>query len=79
MLSVNSSVAGAPVIQWTNQGATSQQWQTSSAESLYTFRNLATGLYLDVRGNSYAADAPLDQWYRNGGNNQLFALYETNC
>jgi hypothetical protein len=79
VLSVNSSVAGAPVIQWSNQGAASQQWQQTSAEGLYTFRNLATGLYLDVRGYSYAAGAPLDQWYGNSGNNQLFALYETNC
>ena len=74
VLSVNSYAAGAPVIQWTNQGATSQQWQQIPITGGYKYRNVATGLYLDVSGYSYAAGARLVQWYGTNGLNQQFIV-----
>jgi hypothetical protein len=59
VLSVNSSAPGAPVIQWTNTGATSQQWVEVQVGAARKYRNVATGLYLDVSGYSYNAGARL--------------------
>ena len=75
MLSVNSYAAGAPVIQWTNQSAATQQWQEIPTTGGSKFRNVATGMYLDVQGSSYAAGAPLVQWYGTNGLNQIFTIY----
>jgi hypothetical protein len=73
VLSVNSYAAGAPVIQWTNQGAATQQWyEVRQGGTARKYRNVATGLYLDVSGNSYNAGAPLVQWYQTNGANQVF-------
>lgn len=75
VISVNSFVAGAPAIQWANQGAPSQQWQrVPFSGGSYKFRNVATGLYLDVSGYSYASGAKLVQWYATSGLNQQFYL-----
>jgi hypothetical protein len=72
VLSVNSYAAGAPVIQWTNQGSAFQQWQSIPVTGGNKYRNVGTGLYLDVSGYSYAAGATLDQWYGTNGLNQQF-------
>jgi beta-galactosidase len=73
VLSVNSYAAGAPVIQWTNQGVASQQWyEVKQGGTARKYRNVATGLYLDVSGYSYNAGAPLVQWYQTNGLNQVF-------
>lgn len=81
VLSVNSYAAGAPVIQWTNQYVASQQWQeikvATTIGTAYKYRNVATGLYLDVSGYSYKAGAQLDQWYQTGGLNQQFYISQT--
>jgi alpha-L-fucosidase 2 len=74
VLSVNSYVAGAPVIQWTNQGAATQQWVEVQINGISKFRNVATGLYLDVNGFSYSPGARLVQWYQTNGLNQQFQV-----
>jgi hypothetical protein len=79
VLSVNSYVAGAPVLQWDNTGATAQQWQSIPVTGGAKYRNLATGLYLDISGDSRAAGARLVQWYGSGGGNQVFKQITTSC
>jgi hypothetical protein len=39
----------------------------------YTLYNAATGLNLDVQGNSYWGGAEIDVWYPNGQVNQIFS------
>ena len=79
VLSVNSYAAGAPVLQWSNQSATSQQWIEIATAGGYKYRNVATGLYFDVSGYSYSAGAPLVQWSGTTGLNQVFARSTTSC
>jgi hypothetical protein len=74
VLSVNSYVAGAPVLQWANQGAATQQWVEVPINGISKFRNVATGLYLDVNGYSYSPGARLVQWYQTNGLNQQFQV-----
>jgi hypothetical protein len=81
LLSVNSQVGGAPVIQWTSSNSASQQWLEIATTQVgtYRYRNVATGLYLDVQGASYAAGAPVVQWTGNLNLNQIFSRYSTSC
>jgi cytochrome c len=81
LLSVNSQVGGAPVIQWTSLNHASQQWLEIATTQVgtYRYRNVATGLYLDVQGASYAAGAPLVQWTGNLSLNQIFWRYSASC
>ena len=74
VLSVQRYTAGDPVVQLTNLGAASQQWHQEQVGAAYKYRNVATGLYLDVSGGSLAAGAPLIQWYQTSGLNQQFYL-----
>ena len=61
-------------------GSDSQQWQQIPVSyGVNKYRNVATGLFLDVSGYSYQAGAPLVQWYRAAGLNQQFGLYGTSC
>ncbi len=48
---------------------TGQMWFDSG----YTLYNAATGLNLDVQGNSYWGGAEIDVWYPNGQVNQIFS------
>jgi hypothetical protein len=74
VLTVQRYTAGAPVVQLTNVGSPGQQWHEEYVGAARKFRNVATGLYLDVSGASYAAGAPIIQWYRTDGLNQQFYL-----
>lgn len=74
VLSVNSYVAGAPILQWDNQGAPSQQWREVDLGFTRKYRNVATGLYLDVSGASFKDGATLVQWYETSGANQQFTI-----
>jgi hypothetical protein len=38
----------------------------------YTIKNVSSGLYLDVSGNSPWAGTAIDTWPYNGGANQFF-------
>ena len=66
--------AGAQIIQQTRYNGTNQQWVEVQVNGISKFRNVRTGLYLDVSGYSYAAGAPLVQWYQTNGLNQQFQL-----
>jgi hypothetical protein len=79
VLIVERYTAGAPVVQLTNLGVASQQWTEIVITGGYKYRNVATGLYFDVSGSSYAAGAPLIQWSGTQGLNQVFARSTTSC
>jgi hypothetical protein len=71
----SDGVAGHQVYQWYCHGTDNQLWDTSLvANNLisYPIRSVASGLYLDVAGNSGAQGAAIDTWYWNGGPNQYF-------
>jgi hypothetical protein len=73
VLTVFSSAPGAAVVQWNNKNVSTQQWyEVKQGGTARKYRNVATGLYLDVSGASYNAGAPLVQWYQTNGANQVF-------
>ncbi|MDN8588502.1 hypothetical protein B2I21_30605 [Chryseobacterium mucoviscidosis] len=66
-----STVGGATIIQWNDNGAANQQWKLESAgNGYYKIRNVGSGLLLDVNQSSTQGGAALIQWQDNGGNNQ---------
>jgi hypothetical protein len=66
-------VAGHQVYQWACNGTTNQLWETSlTPNSARSIRSVASGLYMDVSGDSRSQGAAIDTWYPNGGNNQYF-------
>jgi hypothetical protein len=70
------STPGDTVYQWTCEGGTAQIWYTGLQPGngySYPIRSAASGLYLDVNGDSPWAGANIDTWYWNGGLNQYFA------
>ena len=77
LLDLRAYNAGAQVVQMPYlYGSDSQQWQQIPVSyGVNKYRNVATGLYLDVQGSSYAAGAPLVQWYGTNGLNQIFTIY----
>jgi hypothetical protein len=69
------TIAGHQVYQWYCQGNSNQLWDTSLAGNNligYPIKSVASGLYLEVAGNSGARGAAIDTWYWNGGYNQFF-------
>jgi len=52
-------------------------YDTAGILLAWTYTNLATGLRLDVEGNSTSGGANIDLWYPNGDYNQAFFLTAT--
>ena len=50
------------------------QYENYSLASYDTIRNDASGLYLDVNGDSPWPGAWIDTWYYNGNPNQYFSI-----
>jgi galactose oxidase len=71
--SSQSLSTGNPIITWTCNGGTNQNWQPSATGTLYKFINQLSNLCMDVSGASTAAGAPVIQWTCNGGANQAFS------
>jgi len=72
----SDGVAGDGVYQLQCAGGAQQKWSTAltpSAIGAYPIRNVSSGLYLDVNGNSSWPGATIDTWYWNGQSNQYFA------
>ena len=68
--------AGDPVYQQPCDSANGRQaWMATFVwfYAGYTLYNAASGLNLDVQGNSYWGGAEIDVWYPNGGVNQIFS------
>jgi Ricin-type beta-trefoil lectin domain-like len=76
MCLTSDGVAGDQVYQEPCDGSLLQQWNTSLTPGngvAYTIKNVSSGLYLDVSGDSPWAGTAIDTWYYNGGANQQFA------
>ena len=72
-----STSAGAPVIQWSANGGTNQQWTlvpVPDPNVAYRVENLATGGRLDVNGDSTADGATLLQYSDNGRSDQRWTF-----
>jgi hypothetical protein len=70
-----STADGGDVIQWTSNGATSQQWNFVSVGSgYYKIVNRNSGKMMDVSGGSTADGGNVIQWTDNGGTNQQWSL-----
>ncbi|HUN32233.1 MAG TPA: RICIN domain-containing protein [Trebonia sp.] len=68
-------VAGDQLYQLPCAGGPIQQWQTAitpGQEGVGTIRNVSSGLYVDVSGDSPWPGAAIDTWYYNGQDNQYF-------
>jgi hypothetical protein len=73
-----STVNGAGIIQWPQNGGNNQQWQiTNNGGGYYKVTNRNSSLALDVNGSSTANGAGIIQWTWNGGNNQQWQLTAT--
>jgi len=73
-----STVNGAGIIQWPQNGGNNQQWQiTDNGGGYYKIANRNSGQALDVNMSSTANGAGIIQWPWNGGNNQQWQLTAT--
>lgn len=73
-----SSIDGAaPIVQWSDSGALSQQWYRVDAGNGYVrFVNAKSGKTLDVQDGSTSDGGALIQWVSNGGYNQQWKLID---
>ncbi|MEZ0072095.1 RICIN domain-containing protein [Planotetraspora sp. GP83] len=70
-----SGVAGDQLYQWVCTTDPRQLWDTGLNAGNgygYAIRSVASGLYMDVSGDSRSQGAAIDTWYWNGGQNQYF-------
>lgn len=73
-----STVNGAGIIQWPQNGGNNQQWIiANNGGGYYKVTNRNSGQSLDVNMSSTANGAGIIQWPRNGGNNQQWQLTAT--
>jgi hypothetical protein len=73
-----STVNGAGIIQWPQNGGTNQQWIiTSNGGDYYKITNRNSGLALDVNGGLTANGTGIVQWPWSGANSQQWQLTTT--
>jgi Glycosyl hydrolase family 59/Ricin-type beta-trefoil lectin domain-like/Galactocerebrosidase, C-terminal lectin domain len=65
---------GATIVQWTDNGTASQQWELATSGGYTQLVNIGSGKVLDVPGSSVTAGTQLIQWSANGGANQQWSL-----
>ncbi|MFC8722137.1 RICIN domain-containing protein [Kitasatospora sp. NPDC057198] len=66
---------GTPVVQWSDDGGTNQQWKLApAADGFWTITGAAAGKVLDVPGRTALPGTPLDLWTGDGGANQQWLL-----
>ncbi|TFF35660.1 RICIN domain-containing protein [Mucilaginibacter psychrotolerans] len=71
----SSTVDGAGIIQWPQNGGSNQQWIiTDNGGGYYKIANRNSSKALDVDMSSTIAGAGIVQWPWNGGNNQQWQL-----
>ncbi|HEX3133320.1 MAG TPA: RICIN domain-containing protein, partial [Planctomycetota bacterium] len=69
---------GTYVQQWTDRGATNQQWRLDDqGGGWWKLTNVRSGKCLDVPGSSTANSVALNQWSDNGGDNQRWSFIAT--
>ncbi|MFD2116704.1 RICIN domain-containing protein [Paenibacillus yanchengensis] len=70
---------GAHVVQWQREYVMDQHWYiVNTGDGYVYFKNVASGLYLDVNGASSADGATVIQWTKNDGWNQQWKLIQAN-
>ncbi|GCF10950.1 RICIN domain-containing protein [Dictyobacter arantiisoli] len=69
-----STANGANVIQWTDSGATNQQWSIIAVGNNYKLLNHNSGQALDVYNRSTANGAQIDQWPDSSTTNQQWNI-----
>ena len=81
MCVTTDGVAGDTLYQFPCVGAASQQWEAetwtawwSPGSTQVTYLNPASGLVMEIYGDSYSPGASVDAWYPNGGLNQSWIL-----
>jgi hypothetical protein len=66
---------GTPIIQWTRNGGTNQEWTLAPAGGgYYTVTGVASGKALDIPNVSSVEATGLDLWTANGGVNQQWLV-----
>jgi hypothetical protein len=65
---------GATILQWSDNGTASQQWQLVPSGGYTVLVNVGSGKVLDVPGFSNTGGTQLIQWTSNGGTNQQWTL-----
>ena len=81
MCVTTDGVAGDAVSQQPCTGSAGQEWEAEAwtiwwlpGSLLVTFENPASGLVLEIYGNSSSVGATIDAWYPNGGYNQSWII-----
>ena len=70
----DSTSEGANVIQWSDNGKTSQRWVISKEDNGYKILNVNAGKSLDVDNNSLQDGANVLLWSDHGGSNQRWDI-----
>lgn len=66
---------GTPVVQWSANGGTNQQWRlTGAGDGFYTLTGVGSGRVLDVPKAAKLPGTALDLWSANGGTNQQWLI-----
>lgn len=76
-VNADSTANDANVIQWEDNGKTSQQWKMVDTGSGYKFINVNAGKALDVSNNSTENGGTVILWTDNGQTNQKWILTST--
>src|SRR6185437_7118723 len=81
MCVTTDGVAGDAVSQQPCTGSAGQEWEAETwttwwlpGSLLMTFQNPASGLVLEIYGDSYSPGATIDAWYPDGGYNQSWII-----
>lgn len=81
MCITTDGVAGDTLYQFPCVGAASQQWEAetwstwyASGDTLVTYLNPASGLVMEIYGDSYSPGALVDAWYPDNGLNQSWQI-----
>jgi hypothetical protein len=77
----SSGTEGVQLDQWTCNGGPNQEWAfdaagnySSASDTSFVLVSLNTGMTAEVKGNSTASGAKVDQWPGNGGSNQTWVV-----
>jgi hypothetical protein len=77
----SSTAEGVQLDQWTCNGGANQEWAVeavgsyqSSSDTSFVLASLNSGMTAEVKGQSTASHAAVDQWPSNGGANQVWKI-----
>ena len=77
VLDARDGTRASQLVQWTDNGSSSQKWHLVDMGSGYKkIVSASSGYVLDVQDNSSADGGAIIQWYSNGGNNQQWQFID---